>query len=584
MLQIRPYQTAAVDGVITRWYERDPRIANVLGIAPTGGGKTILYSMIIAEVLRRQPTARVVVLAHREELLQQGRDKFQRFIGDHISTGIIQASRNESMAQVVFASKDTIRQPKRLMNLLGWGQIDVLITDEAHHFPAASYRQIEAQLRAANPNLLHLGVTATPDRADNKTLGGIYDDIAFHIRRAELIEHRYLVPFRFLAVKTNISLRGVKVRAGDYAINQLVDVFETSNCLDLVIENHRDHADGRPFVAFTVSVAGAHALAEKFNAAGYKAAAIDGTMDKETRAQILRDFDSGALDGLTNCAVLTEGWDAPRIEAVHMARPTKSDGLWLQCIGRGGRPRNGQQVEDGETCIVFEYAPADSRPLDRIGRVLDMPPEVRKRLARMEDEQDAVDTGDLLSSLDELAELESDDPAGVGIVVQEINYLDDSPWTWQQQDGWLLLSLGAGRDDIKRILAISPERSGVKVLYAIYAYPTGRLDEQGRPTYKPWQCAELRPDDNHEALMDYANDLARQRGAPSLIDKKKAPRWTQAPASEAQRNMIRRGPFAAEADSPTLTKGAAAEIITLAIARQVLERAGVWTMEAVDVA
>lgn len=589
-LQVRPYQTEAVQGVISRWFRPEP-VYNLLGIAPTGAGKTLLYGMVIREVLKYQPLSRFVVLAHRKELLTQGQDKFQTFIGDHISTGVVQDSRNEAMAQVVFASKDTIRQEKRMINLLGWGKVDVLITDEAHHVPAVSYRQIETLLRSANPDLRHLGVTATPDRADGKGLGGVYDEIAFHIRRKELIDAGYLVPFRFLVVKTNISLKGVKVTRGDYAANQLVDVFETSNCLDLVIENHREHAGRLPFVAFTVSVAGAHELAAKFNEAGYKTAAIDGTMDKETRAQILRDFDSGALDGLTNCAVLTEGWDAPRIGVVHMVRPTKSDGLWLQCVGRGCRPSNGQLAQPGEVCIVFEYAPADSRPLDRIGRVLDLPQEVRKRLGQTENvlEESAADVeaGGLLSDLDELTG-NSNEPAGVGIIVQELNYLDASPWAWTRQEGWVLLSLGDGRDNpkrdnVKRIMAISPERSGVRTLYILFAYPDGGLNERGFPSHHPWECKPYRVDDDHDALMQFANDKAREHGSPTLIDKTKAPRWAKGPASAGQRRWIA-DIFPEQAARPDLTSGEASDLITLMQARAILKRAGYWETEAIHVA
>lgn len=322
MFELRPYQTQAVRDVLAAW-ETSP---SLLGVAATGAGKTVIFLALAKELTERDPSARVLILAHREELLDQPVERAALFGPEFAAhLGIVAAERDQYDARVVVASVQTVRQTKRLERILSAGVITHVITDEAHHATATSYRTVYEALRAANTELRHLGVTATPKRTDHEGLVAIFGSVVFKYGIKELVGLGYLVPFKALAVETGISLQGVHVDAGDYRVSDLRKVFELDNCFELVAETHLRYAPGRRGLAFTASVAGAYRLAEVLSEAGISAAAADGTTPKEERREILRRFRAGELDILVNCGLWTEGLDVPEVSVIHQVRPTKSD-------------------------------------------------------------------------------------------------------------------------------------------------------------------------------------------------------------------------------------------------------------------
>jgi DNA repair protein RadD len=197
--------------------------------------------------------------------------------------------------QLTVATVQTLARPKHLTKLLDAGAVDYLITDEAHHAISPSYLRVVAGLRAANPNLKHLGVTATPQRGDGLALANGFTHTAFTVTIADLVRQGYLVKPSWYAISTQIDLAGVKTQAGDFQQTQLAQRFDTDACRQVVVAAHKEYASDRPAIAFTVSVAGAYALAEAFNAAGFSAMAADGTTDKQVRRQILADFRAGEV-------------------------------------------------------------------------------------------------------------------------------------------------------------------------------------------------------------------------------------------------------------------------------------------------
>jgi superfamily II DNA or RNA helicase len=543
-LTLRDYQQDAIKAFDRALAEK---IRRPLIVMPTGAGKTVLFLAILDLILTRNPQARAMVIAHRKELVIQPEQRFSRFFGNKYRTGVIsaKASRFEYAGQITFAGKDTVINPKHMDRLLANGQIDVLITDECHHAEAASYRRLVGMLESVNPDLIHLGVTATPRRGDGKGLGNVFDaapwaknGAIYSLALRDLIP-RYLVPPRWLAIKTGISLKGVHTKGGDYVQNELKNAFETDDCLALVVKAHQEHAAGRKAIAFTISVEGAHDLAARLNEAGVPARAIDGTMGDDERVEVLQWFATTPDGVLCNCAILTEGFDDPSVSAIHMVRPTKSDALYLQCIGRGLRPANGDKPEPGESCLILEYAPAATRQLAHVGFLMGVPPEEQKKLESAQDALDVItddmDAGDVLAgfAFDGQIEMAGIGIDGLHIIAMELNYLEDSGFIWHRDpEGWLSLGLGENPTDRHtRLIMISPrDRHGNHTIYGMIKPPKRGADW---PEYKVYP-QESGPFDQ---IKELAEERAREKAAAALAEKDKA--WHNRPMSEGQERMIK---------------------------------------------
>ena len=361
MLNLRPYQKDIIARVLADW---DAGCTDVLVTAATGSGKTVVFLALLDQVLTEGK--RGLILAHRQELISQPYERIVQYWPQRqLSTGIVMADQNECDRQLVIATVQTLQSQDRLKSLLYYGPIDYVITDECHHAPSVSYQNVYRALRDVNPNLRHLGVTATPIRSDEHGMKEVFQKESAKYGIRELVSRGFLVPPRWLAIQTGISLANVTTHDGDFTQKRLADVYETANCFDLVVESHRKYAADRQAVAFVVSVDGAYELAEKFNTAGVPAAASDGTMPKGERANLLRAFRSGEVQVLCNVALWTEGLDVPQISCVHQVRPTKSDGLYTQMIGRALRPVPGKS-----DALILDYAPAESRNIVMAGDVL----------------------------------------------------------------------------------------------------------------------------------------------------------------------------------------------------------------------
>lgn len=325
--ELRPYQRAA-DAAITHQLEVTG-VRATLYVAATGTGKTV----VIAERVLRAKShgGRVLVLAHREELLGQ----VERKLADvGIAADREQGKRRASTtARVVVASVQTLRGAR----LARWPRdhFALVVIDEAHHAVAAGYRAILDHFVEAKV----LGVTATPVRADGKGLGEIFESVAYRYEIRDAIRDGYLVPIVARQVEIeSVDLRSVPTRAGDFAVEELGAVMADERALLGVVVPLLDLAGDRRTVVFGVDVAHAQALADRINAIRPGAArAVSGKTSEDERRDLLADFECGRFQFLCNCALLTEGWDSPRVSCVAMARPTKSWGLMVQCVGRGMR-------------------------------------------------------------------------------------------------------------------------------------------------------------------------------------------------------------------------------------------------------
>ncbi|HUY27274.1 MAG TPA: DEAD/DEAH box helicase [Candidatus Binataceae bacterium] len=332
MIELRPYQTAAVDAIRTAY--RSGR-KSVLLQAATGAGKTVLFSHFAAKL---KLGYRALVLVHRDELLRQTADKFEQF---GIEYGMIGAGYSRSRARIQIASVMTL-----VRRLHEHEPFDFVIIDETHHLPSASFKKIVQHY----PDAYRLGCTATPARLDGQGLSEFFDILIKGPPMAELVAQGYLAACEVYGPPTSVDLSMVHIRAGDYAKNELEGAMDKAVITGDAVEHYRRIVGSKPAIAFCVSIKHAEHVAEKFRQGGFAAASIDGTMDMSRRRNLIADLAAGRLNVLTSCDLITEGLDVPAAKAIILLRPTQSLTLFLQAVGRGMRPK-----PDGSACIVLDH-------------------------------------------------------------------------------------------------------------------------------------------------------------------------------------------------------------------------------------
>jgi DNA repair protein RadD len=341
MTDLRGYQIdaiAEIDAVIAEGKRR------VQLVAPTGAGKTVM----LAEIIKRAVAEglRVVVLAHRREIIAQTSQKLSAYDVEH---GIIQAGLVMDLEQKVqVCSVQTLWARAMQTNKIPLPPADLLIIDESHHVPARTYRKIIE----AYPNAILIGTTATPCRGDGRGLGNFFDCIVETPQVAELIAQGYLVKTRVYA-PGDIDLKGVREKAGDYVETQLAQRMDRDDLVGDIVSHWHKYGEGRKTVVFAVNVAHSVHIRDEFIKSGVKAEHIDGTTPKEERDAALARLASGETRLITNCMVLTEGWDLPEVSCCIPARPTKKIGLYRQMVGRVLRPAPGKY-----NAIVLDHSGA----------------------------------------------------------------------------------------------------------------------------------------------------------------------------------------------------------------------------------
>jgi DNA repair protein RadD len=328
-MNLRPYQHAAIQQIRQAYQQRHRAVLFVL---PTGGGKTVVFSHIAEQAAAKG--SRIGVLVHRQELLRQASASLASLDVPH---GLIAANRSMDLSQPVqVASVQTLA---RRLHRLPPGLFQLLVVDEAHHSNAGTWAKALAHFSAARV----LGVTATPVRCDGRGLGEWYSHMVMGPTPAELTEQGFLAPARVLA-PPGPSLVGIRKRMGDFDMSQAGEVLQAGQAMGDCLSHYRRYLDGQTAIAFCCSVAHAEAVADLFNRNGVAAASIDGTMDSQTREQLLADLGAGRLKVLTSCALIGEGVDVPSVAGCILLRPTQSVSLHLQMIGRCLRPQPGKQA------------------------------------------------------------------------------------------------------------------------------------------------------------------------------------------------------------------------------------------------
>ncbi len=326
--KLRDYQLECIEALRVAYLNG---VKSGLVVLPTGSGKTVVFSHIPNTFGLDK---KMLVLAHRAELLNQAKEKIE-ISNPELEVHIEQAGRRAPRyADVVIASVATIgRYGSARLKRMKPDDFGIIICDEAHHSPAKSYTNIFDHF----PDALLIGFTATPRRTDGIGLEHIYQEIVFSRDLRWMIEQEYLCQISGFSVDSDTDLGSVKTRMGDFALNELAEVVDTAKRNQLILDAYRHLTPGQKALVFCVDVSHSKHMAEAFNGIGVRAAAITGTTPPDERAAILREFKTGEIKVLSNCMVLTEGFDEPSIEAVIMARPTQSSTLYQQMIGRGMR-------------------------------------------------------------------------------------------------------------------------------------------------------------------------------------------------------------------------------------------------------
>lgn len=321
--ELRPYQQQARDRIHAEW---DAGHTRTLLVLPTGTGKTIVFASVAADQVRAGD--RVLILAHRGELLEQAADKLQR------STGLVSAVEKaestclDSWFRVVVGSVQTLQRTARLERFPR-DYFGTIIIDEAHHAITDGYRRILDYFSGAKV----LGVTATPDRGDMRNLGEVFDSLAYEYKLTDAIKEGYLCRIMAQTIPLKLDITDVGFTSGDYSLGQLGTALDPY--LEQIAAEMAQRCKGRKTVVFLPLIKTSQKFRDLLNAYGFRAAEVNG--QSEDRREVLADFDAGKYNVLCNSMLLTEGWDCPSVDCVVVLRPTKVRSLYSQMVGRGTR-------------------------------------------------------------------------------------------------------------------------------------------------------------------------------------------------------------------------------------------------------
>lgn len=328
-MELRPYQETARQKVQEEWESGKKRTLLVL---PTGTGKTIVFSKIIEDRVRKGE--RVLVIAHRGELLEQASDKLYKSTGLKTATEKAEQTSLGSFYRVVVGSVQTMQREKRL-NQFPPEYFDTIVIDEAHHAISDGYQRVLHHFEDANV----LGVTATPDRGDMRNLGSYFESLAYEYGLAEAIKSGYLSPIKALTIPLKLDLSNVKQQAGDFSTKDLGTALDPY--LEQIAEEMKKQCFNRKTVVFLPLVKTSQKFRDILNKHGFKAAEVNG--ESADREQVLKDYEEGKYNVLCNSMLLTEGWDCPSVDCVIVLRPTKVRALYSQMVGRGIRLAPGKK-------------------------------------------------------------------------------------------------------------------------------------------------------------------------------------------------------------------------------------------------
>jgi DNA repair protein RadD len=364
MLELRPYQRAALDAVYAYWTHSQ---GNPLVVLPTGTGKALCIAKLVQEAVTGWPDTRVLMLTHVKELIQQNYLELMGIWPD-APAGIYSAGlgKRDIAAQVLFAGIQSIHRKAEAVQ-----KCDLMLIDECQLVPrsrATMYGSFIATMRAINPDMKVIGWSATPFRMDTGMLhegeGALFDGIAYEYSILSAIQEGYLAPVHTRRTEMHLDTAGVGTRGGEFIPGQLEAAVDTAELnAQAVKEIMAAGVNRRSWLVFCSGVAHAEHIRDELRAQGITCETVTGATPVRERDRIIADFKAGRIRALTNANVLTTGFNAPATDLLVLLRPTKSAGLYIQMVGRGTRLAAGK-----EDCLVLDFAGNIDRfgPIDQI--------------------------------------------------------------------------------------------------------------------------------------------------------------------------------------------------------------------------
>lgn len=321
-MELRPYQQEAKDHIFEQWESVD----KTLLVLPTGCGKTIVFAKVAEECVRRGK--RVLIMAHRGELLEQASDKIYKTTSLRCAVEKAEETCLGSWFRIVVGSVQSLQREKRLSRFPD-DYFDAIIIDEAHHCISDGYQKVLKYFSGAKV----LGVTATPDRGDMQNLGQYFETLAYEYTLPKAIREGYLSPIKALTIPLKLDLSGVGIQAGDFKSGEIATALDPY--LEQIADEMEKYCKDRKTVVFLPLIKTSQKFRDILNTHGFQAAEVNGNSDD--RAEVLEAFDRGDYNVLCNSMLLTEGWDCPSVDCIIVLRPTKVRSLYSQMVGRGTR-------------------------------------------------------------------------------------------------------------------------------------------------------------------------------------------------------------------------------------------------------
>lgn len=520
MITLRPYQIDAIEA----WgqFLKDGGKRGIIHL-PTGCGKTIT-----ALSAAKKMGGRMLWLAHRGELLDQA-IKATKLVWPKVSCGVVKAERNEIDAHCVFATVQTI---SRRLYEHKEQKFDLIVVDEAHHSVASTYvNTLDIFGAFEKKGAVVLGLTATPERGDKLGLENVFQEIVYSMQMTEAIAKGYLCDLMTSKVFLDIDFDKVKITAGDFNQGQLNEILLKNQVPRKVAEAYVNHAKGRKAIVFTVSKEQAKKTCEELRKLKVKAEYLTGDTDELEREEILTRLKTGETMVLVNCLVLTEGFDEPSVDAIIMARPTKSKPLYIQCIGRGTRKYIGK-----ENCLILDITGnSEKHKLVTASTLFGLP--------------HALETDSIIAEIKKESDREE---KLVDIELEQLKKMVYSPEAVKMRESvsWVkcngdLFTLSAGRGG--QVLISRAEADSWRV-WAMFA------DESKNKELTPFAV-------DRELAQGIAEEYIRENKAADLVNKDAA--WKNRPATSTQLNTLKKFRYR---NIEGITCGEASEKITRSIA------------------